>query len=78
MFFYAYDLEGYVRKRDFYFNFRSFVPGEIFYDQESLAQAVKTGTYDRNKVRQFAETFFDIRDGQASRRVADLIYSLTK
>ena len=74
MLFYTFDLKSYIKDRDFYFNFESFVPGRFFYTQRALEQAIIDQDLAQEKVKAFAERFFDDFDGKASERVAGLIY----
>ena len=74
MLFYTFDLQSYIRDRDFYFDFESFVPGKICSRLEEVEKAVQKEEFYHNKVREFAEKYFDHLDGKASERVAGLIY----
>ncbi|GER67123.1 MULTISPECIES: CDP-glycerol glycerophosphotransferase family protein [Heyndrickxia] len=71
--FYAKDIEDYIKERDFYYDYGTFVPGPIFDRTDKLAQWIKNGNYDLEKVRQFARRFFDDFDGQASKRIVDTL-----
>lgn len=73
MLFYAFDLFDYISKRDFYYDFESFVPGKIVFSQRELTEAITTGDFESEKVPPFKTKFFDHLDGRSSRRVADLI-----
>ncbi len=73
MLFYVYDLEEYTRNRDFYFDFEPTVPGKKVFTQEELIQAIKEQDFEQEKVRPFAETYFDDLDGKSTERVANLI-----
>ncbi len=73
MLFYVYDLEEYTRDRDFYFDFAPTVPGKKVFTQEELIQAIQDGDFEQEKVKPFAETYFDDLDGKATERVVDLI-----
>lgn len=73
MLFYAYDLDEYISKRDFYYDYKSFVPGKIVYSEDELTQAIINGDFDYNKVNAFKAEFFDNLDGLSSQRVADHI-----
>ena len=73
MVFYAYDLENYIATRDFYSGYEHFVPGKIVRSQEELESAIIEGDYKAELVEAFCHRNFDIRDGQASRRIADFI-----
>ncbi len=73
MLFYVYDLEEYTRDRDFYFDFGPTVPGKKVFTQDELIQAIKTEDFEQEKVKPFAETYFDHLDGKSTERVVDLI-----
>ena len=73
MLFYAFDLFDYISKRDFYYDFESFVPGKIVFSQRELTEAIVAGDFESEKVPPFKTKFFDHLDGRSSRRVADLI-----
>lgn len=78
MLFYSFDLQEYINSRDFYFDFETFAPGRILYEQENLEKAICEQNFAHEKVRDFAKKFFDIRDGRASERTADLIMKAMK
>ncbi len=73
MLFYTYDLKQYIKDRDFYFDFPTFVPGPFFSRQEQLQQAIVDGNFDLQMIDDFAKKHFDYFDGRSSQRVADLI-----
>lgn len=74
MLFYAYDLEGYIKERDFYFDFKSNIPGKICHSFVTLMEAIKNEDYESEKIAPFRDMFFDKLDGNSSQRIADLIY----
>ena len=53
MLFYAFDLFDYISKRDFYYDFESFVPGKIVFSQRELTEAITTGDFESEKVPPF-------------------------
>lgn len=73
MLFYTFDLQEYIEKRDFYFNYKSFVPGKLCYTFQELVNAVVKKDFEQEKVKTFAEKYFDRLDGNSSQRVADLV-----
>ena len=75
MIFYAFDLEKYIKERDFYFDFKKFVPGKIAYSLEDVINAVNNEDFCTEKIAPFADMFFDKRDGKATDRVVKLLYS---
>ena len=74
MIFYAFDLEKYINERDFYFDFKEFVPGKIAYCQADIIDAVNKQDYCTERIAPFADMFFDNRDGKATDRVVKLLY----
>lgn len=69
--FYAYDLENY--DRGFYFNYEQTVPGIIVKSLEELIFAIKNRTYDSSRMEEFLQKEYDIMDGEASKRVVDVV-----
>ncbi|MBQ8504186.1 MAG: CDP-glycerol glycerophosphotransferase family protein [Clostridia bacterium] len=74
MIFYAYDLEEYNTGRSFYYDYESFVPGEIVKNTEELAQAILNAenSFNKEKVVAFRERFMSACDGNSTQRVFDL------
>ena len=64
----AYDLE-----RGFYFDFRAEAPGPILDTTEALAEAIRAGDFDLERVRAFAAASFDVADGHATARLVDRV-----
>ena len=50
MVFFAPDYEAYERERGFYFDYRTGVPGPIFETTEALAQYLRAGDFDLDRV----------------------------
>ncbi len=71
MLFYAYDLQEYISKRDFYEPFETFVPGKIVSDFNELMTAVYEGDFEHEKVEPFCNRNFEYRDGGSTDRVID-------
>jgi CDP-glycerol glycerophosphotransferase (TagB/SpsB family) len=64
----AYDLE-----RGFYFDFRAEAPGPILDTTEALAEAIRAGNFDLERVRAFAAASFDVADGHSTARLVDRV-----
>lgn len=73
MLFFAYDIEQYVQKRDFYYNFRSFIPGPLVKNTQQIIEKIQTQDYKMEKIEPFIKYFFDDFDGKSSARVVDQI-----
>ena len=73
MLFFAYDLEDYISKRDFYYDFEEFVPGPIVRTSEELIERIKNEDFEMQNVKAFAEYFFEHQDGKSSERFVDQI-----
>ena len=78
MIFYVFDLEKYINERDFYFDFKLYAPGKIVYSTEQLIDAINKEDYCTDRIKPFADMFFDYRDGKSTDRVVDLIYDNLK
>lgn len=76
MLFYAYDLNEYIATRDFYYDYRTFVPGKIVFDQEQLIESIKTEDFEIEKIKDFKCRFFDSLDGKSTERVVKLVKDL--
>ena len=72
MAFFAFDLEEYIEKRDFYYNFSDFVPGPIVRSDIDAAAVAKNGVYDIQKIRDFAKKSFGNTAGSACKNVKEL------
>ncbi len=73
MLFFAYDLEEYVASRDFYVDYRSFVPGRIVRTFDEMLDAIRRDDYEPEKLAAFRAAHLDHFDGHATDRVIDLI-----
>ncbi len=78
MIFFAYDLQRYIKDRDFYFDFIYNVPGKIVENLEDLIKAINNNDFETYKIDGFSKMFFDDFDGKSSQRVAKLIESIVK
>ena len=74
MIFYAFDLQKYIKQRDFYFDFIKYVPGKIAHSQEEVIKAINKEDFCTERIGPFADMFFDYRDGKSTDRVVRLIY----
>jgi CDP-glycerol glycerophosphotransferase (TagB/SpsB family) len=78
MLFYAYDLQSYIKSRDFYFDFKLYIPGKICTSLYTLLDAIKKEDFEAERIERFRDMFFDNLDGNSSQRIADLIYKCLK
>lgn len=76
MLFYVYDLDEYTADRDFYCDFRSFVPGHISPSFEDVIASVKAQSFEQEKVKPFRDKYFDNPKGNASSLVAEKILEI--
>jgi CDP-ribitol ribitolphosphotransferase len=73
MLFFAFDLEEYVASRDFYVDYRDFVPGRIVRTFDEMLDAIRRDDYEPEKLAAFRAGHLDHFDGNATDRVIDLI-----
>lgn len=70
--FYCPDLKWYTENRDFYFDYKSFVPGEVCEDFAKLADSIKAPfSYERNE--KFKNKNFSFCDTDNAKRVCEHI-----
>ncbi|MGN0165218.1 MAG: CDP-glycerol glycerophosphotransferase family protein [Lachnospiraceae bacterium] len=76
MVFYAFDCDKYTAGRDFYFPYRSFIPGTLCENFDELCDALKYKKYSSGKTEEFSRLFFSQQDGKSAERVAAHIIEL--
>ncbi|MFZ7119665.1 MAG: CDP-glycerol glycerophosphotransferase family protein [Eubacteriaceae bacterium] len=74
MIFFAYDLEDYISKRDFYYEYENFVPGKICRTFDEVIHSIKYEDFELDKVKKFRDKFFEHTDGKSTDRVIDLVF----
>jgi CDP-glycerol glycerophosphotransferase (TagB/SpsB family) len=73
MAFFAPDHAAYEQERGFYFDYVTGVPGPVFERTEDLAEHLRRGSFDLERVRRFRRASFDIADGRASERFVERV-----
>ncbi len=71
--FFAPDHAAYERERGFYLDLRSDLPGPIFETTAALAEHIRRGSFDSERVQRFARASVDGADGHASERFVDAV-----
>lgn len=75
MILFAYDKDEYLKERDFYYEYDSFVPGPIAYTNDDIIKLINENKFDLEKVNKFKEEFFDYTDGKSSERFVEYIFN---
>jgi CDP-ribitol ribitolphosphotransferase len=79
MLFFAFDVEDYVQKRDFYFDYHKFIPGPLVRTTDEIIEKIINHDFEMEKIKPFVKYFFDHTDGKSSARVVDeLVLGLRK
>ncbi len=73
MLFYVFDLQEYIKDRDFYFDLRLNSPGKLVFNQQELIRAIQEQDYEPARMESFANLFFDHFDGKSTQRIVALI-----
>ncbi|MDM5299629.1 CDP-glycerol glycerophosphotransferase family protein [Bacillus pumilus] len=73
MIFFSYDVDEYIRTRDFYYEYFSFIPGPLAKTCNELVSIIKNNHYEFEKLDSFVHYFFDELDGKSSERVVNAI-----
>ncbi|NLJ19258.1 MAG: polyribitolphosphotransferase [Globicatella sulfidifaciens] len=74
MIFFSYDVAEYVKTRDFYYDYLSFIPGPLAKTTEEMINIIKTEDFKMEKIPPFIDYFFDQTDGKSSERVVNEIF----
>lgn len=78
MIFFAYDMEEYIEKRDFYYPYKGFVPGPIVKTTEGIINIIKNNNFELDKLEGFRNRFFNHFDGKSTERVVDMLFTSDK
>lgn len=73
MAFFAPDHAAYQRERGLYFDYAEGVPGPVFTDSRALAEWLRNGPFDLDRIRAFATESFDVADGAATDRFIEQV-----
>lgn len=75
MLFFAYDLPAYDKERSFYFDYESFVPGDIVRNTEEIYLAIRKNekSFDKKRVEKFRKDFMSACDGKSTDRIVKII-----
>lgn len=75
IYFYMYDIESYKDElRGFYIDIYKDLPGNIYEKEEDMLKAISNDEYDYEKLKKFNEYFNNREDGNASKRVIDIMF----
>lgn len=75
MIFYAYDLDKFSEQgRGFYEEYRSYVPGPVVEDTRAIAQILKSGDWEREKIEKFMVNSYKFLDGRSTKRLFHEIF----
>ena len=74
IYFYMYDLQSYRDElRGFYLDIYQDLPGEIIENENLLLSKIKQNDYDYDKLVTFNQRFNNHEDGNASKRVLEIL-----
>lgn len=71
MIFFSYDVEEYIKNRDFYYEYQSFIPGALAKSTEEIINIVKNKEFELHRIEPFVKYFFDDLDGKSSKRFVE-------
>ncbi len=75
VYFYAFDLDRYIKERSFYFDYESYVPGPVAKDFQTLLNLINSTVSETYRKRRYDFNFanFGTPDGKAAQRIVDRI-----
>src|SRR5699024_9335766 len=71
MLFFAFDVEEYIRTRDFYYNYFDFIPGPLVRSTKEIVDVINAEQFEMEKIPPFVDYFFNGTLGHASENVVD-------
>jgi CDP-glycerol glycerophosphotransferase (TagB/SpsB family) len=72
-FYYLYDYETYVKNNGVNIDLEKEMPGCVFYDADSLIQAIESGRYNQEALKTYREHSLPINLGYGTHDIAELI-----
>ena len=76
LYFFVPDFDEYVKDRGLNVDVRKELPGAVFYDAESLSDAVRSDHYDFNELYSFKNKYIKLTDEKATTLLASFIVKL--
>ena len=73
IFFYTYDYNDYVKKRDFYTDFKKELPGVMCDNAKDLIRAIDNNKYDLDRIKKFKDKYIDLNDELICDRIMNFI-----
>lgn len=75
IYFYMYDLDSYRDElRGFYLDIYHDLPGKVIENEDILLEKISQSEFDYNKLKLFNQRFNNHEDGNASKRVLDILF----
>lgn len=78
IYFYAYDFDEYMSSRDTYIDYKSEVPGPVFYDARSLISKLKEPGYDFDKLDSFLNKYVSLYSKSETEEIVNFLFSHSK
>ncbi len=72
LFFYDYDKDSYIKKRDFYIDYEKEMPGIISKDAKEIIKNIDKDKYDLEKIKTFSKKYVDIK-GDPTKNICNFI-----
>lgn len=78
LFFYTYDYDEYVNKRDFYTDFKKELPGFISTNSKDIIEAIEHDNYDLTRIHKFRNEYIDMNSDTVCHRIVLFIKKVIK
>lgn len=72
LFFYTYDIDTYINKRDFYIDYKKEMPGIISNSYKKIIKAIEDDNYDLSKIQKFSDKYIEYNNNSVN-SIIDLI-----
>lgn len=75
MYFYTYDKDKYIKRRNFYIDYDKEMPGVISKNAKDIIKEIENNSYNLNKIKKFKEKYVEI-NGNPTKNIVSFIKTL--
>lgn len=73
LYFYTYDYDEYIKKRNFYTDFKSELPGKISSSAKQIITYIENNEYDINAIKKFADKYINQTEETVCKRIVNFM-----
>lgn len=78
IYFYTFDFETYISKRDIYMDYKREIPGEMYSNPSDLINALTTDVYDKDRLDAFLKKYVEYERVDITKNIVEFIWAHKK